>query len=190
MPSSRTGSRPASTEPGSRGRDSHRTSRSRGRYRGIARDRALPLHAHPLSVVPLREGDPNIDLDAPGLRVPSVCEPWPSEVEPIAGGSSFGFGGTNAHAVLSAPAPDTPGAKDATEVLENRPGLLPVSAPSRIPLPTRSARRIRVCATSASRRPRDARTIATDSRSSGGRARSWPIGFGAERPKPRYRTEP
>ncbi len=73
--------------------------------------------------------NPNIDLEALGLRVQSLCEPWPSGAEPIAGVSSFGFGGTNAHAVLSAPARD---ANEATQAREGAagPALLPVSAPS------------------------------------------------------------
>jgi acyl transferase domain-containing protein/acyl-CoA synthetase (AMP-forming)/AMP-acid ligase II/acyl carrier protein len=73
--------------------------------------------------------NPNVDLEALGLRVQIVCEPWPSGAEPIAGVSSFGFGGTNAHAVLSAPALP---AKDASEARERAGAyaLLPVSAPS------------------------------------------------------------
>ena len=56
--------------------------------------------------------NPNIDLDALGLRVASVLEPWPSDGSPRIGGvNSFGVGGTNAHVVL-AEAPAVPGPID------------------------------------------------------------------------------
>ncbi|HWO22149.1 MAG TPA: SDR family NAD(P)-dependent oxidoreductase, partial [Kofleriaceae bacterium] len=58
------------------------------------------LHAEPLN--------PQIAWDELGLRVPTALEPWPAptDVRPLAGVSSFGWGGTNAHAVLEGPPPD------------------------------------------------------------------------------------
>src|SRR5579863_8209696 len=47
------------------------------------------------------EPNPHIPFDRLPLRVPRTPEPWPVEVGPaLAGVSSFGFGGTNAHVVL------------------------------------------------------------------------------------------
>jgi mycoketide-CoA synthase len=55
------------------------------------------LHAEPLN--------PQIAFDELGLRVPTALEPWPApdDARPLAGVSSFGWGGTNAHAVLEGP---------------------------------------------------------------------------------------
>ncbi|WP_405528120.1 type I polyketide synthase [Streptomyces avidinii] len=66
------------------------------------------------------EPNPDIDFDGLGLRVQSSLRRWesPDEVG-VVGVSSFGFGGTNAHAVLG-PAPA------ATEASEVRPPRRPV----------------------------------------------------------------
>jgi acyl transferase domain-containing protein/acyl carrier protein len=47
--------------------------------------------------------NPHIAFEDLKLRVQTRLEPWPADRNPIAGVSSFGFGGTNAHAVLTAP---------------------------------------------------------------------------------------
>jgi acyl transferase domain-containing protein len=45
--------------------------------------------------------NPHIPFDQLGLRVQTTLEPWPAAPAPaLAGVSSFGFGGTNAHVVL------------------------------------------------------------------------------------------
>jgi hybrid polyketide synthase/nonribosomal peptide synthetase FtdB len=72
---------------------------------------------------------PFIPFDGLALRVPTRLEPWPDEDGPaVAGVSSFGFGGTNAHVVLE----EAPG--DATPAVaggeEQGPWLLPLSARS------------------------------------------------------------
>ncbi|MCC8992583.1 MAG: SDR family NAD(P)-dependent oxidoreductase [Candidatus Contendobacter sp.] len=57
--------------------------------------RVIPPSLHFLSP------NPNIDFARLNLRVPTAPEPWPTTGRPgLAGVSSFGFGGTNAHAVL------------------------------------------------------------------------------------------
>jgi acyl transferase domain-containing protein len=58
--------------------------------------RALPPSVH--------AGQPRTDIpfDLLGLRLQSALEPWPSDAALLAGVSAFGFGGTNAHVVLSA----------------------------------------------------------------------------------------
>jgi len=75
--------------------------------------------------------NPNIPFDHLPLRVQEKLTPWPEKPgAPIAGVSSFGFGGTNAHMVLSE-APKIPGVSERVE----DPGykwaqLLPLSAHS------------------------------------------------------------
>lgn len=62
--------------------------------------RQVPPHLHLFTL------NPKIDLDQLGLRVPQACEPLPEIGGTVrAAVSSFGFGGTNAHAILEA-APD------------------------------------------------------------------------------------
>jgi acyl transferase domain-containing protein/acyl carrier protein len=49
------------------------------------------------------EPNPHIPFDELPLRVQTALSPWPTETDPaLAGVSSFGFGGTNAHVVLQA----------------------------------------------------------------------------------------
>ncbi|MBI1905830.1 MAG: polyketide synthase dehydratase domain-containing protein [Rhodocyclales bacterium] len=48
---------------------------------------------------------PRAELGASGFYVPDKAEPWPGEGGRVAGVSAFGFGGINAHLVLSAPPP-------------------------------------------------------------------------------------
>jgi acyl transferase domain-containing protein/NADPH:quinone reductase-like Zn-dependent oxidoreductase/thioesterase domain-containing protein/NADP-dependent 3-hydroxy acid dehydrogenase YdfG/acyl carrier protein len=57
--------------------------------------RQIPPNLH------FRTPNPNIPFDALGLRVPVTLEPWPDERPALIGINSFGFGGTNAHAVVS-----------------------------------------------------------------------------------------
>jgi polyketide synthase 12 len=69
--------------------------------------------------------NPHIAFDELGLRVVRELTPWP-EGPRLAGVSSFGFGGTNAHVVLEAPAPDSEPDPEAAR----GPMLLPLSARS------------------------------------------------------------
>ncbi|KPI22231.1 6-deoxyerythronolide-B synthase [Actinobacteria bacterium OK074] len=56
----------------------------------------IPPHLH------YTRPSPHADLDALGLRVPTEPEPWPRySGTATAGVSAFGFGGTNAHVVLT-----------------------------------------------------------------------------------------
>ncbi len=74
--------------------------------------------------------NPHIPFDAIGLKVQTELEPWPRRAEKaLAGVSSFGFGGTNCHLVLEAPA-------------RARPLLLPLAAADRASLAA-EARRVR-----------------------------------------------
>ncbi len=82
------------------------------------------------------EPNPAIDFEALQLRVPVQCEPWPEgEGTPLAGINSFGFGGTNAHAVLAG--------------VEERPVEVVTSYPEQvclIPLSARSPEALRAAA--------------------------------------------
>ena len=61
------------------------------------RHREIPPSLH------FAEPNPHIPFDELPLRVQTVLSPWPIETDPaLAGVSSFGFGGTNAHVVLQA----------------------------------------------------------------------------------------
>jgi acyl transferase domain-containing protein/acyl-CoA synthetase (AMP-forming)/AMP-acid ligase II/NADPH:quinone reductase-like Zn-dependent oxidoreductase/acyl carrier protein/trans-aconitate methyltransferase len=56
----------------------------------------IPPHLH------LKELNPLIKLDGTRFRIPTETVPWPNDQQArVAGVSSFGFGGTNAHVVLS-----------------------------------------------------------------------------------------
>ncbi|MGZ5071310.1 MAG: SDR family NAD(P)-dependent oxidoreductase [Methylobacter sp.] len=58
------------------------------------RHRTIPAHLHCETLNPL------IKLDGTGFSIPAKTQPWLTE-QRIAGISSFGFGGTNAHIVVS-----------------------------------------------------------------------------------------
>ncbi|APE33579.1 hypothetical protein BOX37_05895 [Nocardia mangyaensis] len=72
-----------------------------------------------------REPNPGTGLPCDTLRVVTNVESWPDGV-PVAGVSSFGFGGTNAHVVLAAAPADR--APEPTGPTAQRPVLLPISA--------------------------------------------------------------
>jgi acyl transferase domain-containing protein len=65
--------------------------------------RRIPAHLH------LRNPNPAIPFDEYRLRVPTQLMEWPTGDRPrYAGVNSFGFGGTNAHAVLQEPPAEAP----------------------------------------------------------------------------------
>lgn len=73
-----------------------------------------------------RAANPHIDLDRLGLRVVDAVTAWPGEGPALAGVSSFGFGGTNAHVVLGGP-PSSAAPAVAAEPVTG-PLVVPVSA--------------------------------------------------------------
>jgi acyl transferase domain-containing protein/acyl carrier protein len=86
----------------------------------------IPANLH------FRTLNPNIRLDGTRLILATEARPWPAgATRRLAGVSSFGFGGTNAHVVVEAPAdspahlPEARGADDAA-----RAHLIPLSAHS------------------------------------------------------------
>jgi acyl transferase domain-containing protein/acyl carrier protein len=90
---------------------------------------ALALH-HGVIPPTIHLSNPNPHIPFSELRLRPVAEPvpLPGDAAPwFAGVSSFGFGGTNAHAVLES-APPRPGTSDGAG--EDRPVLLPLSAAS------------------------------------------------------------
>lgn len=75
-----------------------------------------------------RQPNPHIPFAQLPLRVQQSLTPWPKRTEPVlAGVNAFGFGGTNAHLVVSE-APKTEHA--AVQVSQDRAELLPLSARS------------------------------------------------------------
>jgi acyl transferase domain-containing protein/acyl carrier protein len=85
------------------------------------KNRAIPPHLH------LRNPNPKIDFDGLRLRIPTALEPWPEGDSPrYAAVNSFGYGGTNASAILRE-APVVPTDRPAAP---SRPALIPLSAHS------------------------------------------------------------
>ncbi|MGB2677059.1 MAG: beta-ketoacyl synthase N-terminal-like domain-containing protein [Candidatus Acidiferrum sp.] len=87
------------------------------------RHREIPPSLH------FEKPNPHIPFDELPLRVQTTLSPWPAESGPaLAGVSSFGFGGTNAHVVLEEAPPPIIGMPDAERELGTY--LLPLSARS------------------------------------------------------------
>lgn len=84
----------------------------------------IPKHLH------LITPNPEIDLDALQLHIPTELMPWPEHEGPaLAGVNSFGFGGTNAHVVLEE-APKINYAAASDDELPKGPYLLPLTTRS------------------------------------------------------------
>ncbi|MEU1198206.1 aminotransferase class I/II-fold pyridoxal phosphate-dependent enzyme [Streptomyces sp. NPDC005813] len=73
---------------------------------------ALAVHRRTILPQPDVTPHPDLAVGAAGLRIADTVRPWPQETGPVrAAVSSFGFGGTNVHAILEeapAPAPSPP----------------------------------------------------------------------------------
>ncbi|MFE0116824.1 SDR family NAD(P)-dependent oxidoreductase [[Kitasatospora] papulosa] len=78
------------------------------------------------------ESNPDLNLDQSPFRVARIAEPWPEQPRRAAV-SSFGVGGTNAHAIVEQYTPSTPAASndDASPTAHRtgRPTAIPLSAP-------------------------------------------------------------
>jgi acyl transferase domain-containing protein len=87
------------------------------------RHREIPPSLH------FEKPNPHISFDGLPLRVQTALVPWPAESGPaLAGVSSFGFGGTNAHVVLEEAPPTIVGMPDTERKIGTH--LLPLSARS------------------------------------------------------------
>jgi acyl transferase domain-containing protein/acyl-CoA synthetase (AMP-forming)/AMP-acid ligase II/acyl carrier protein len=61
----------------------------------------------------LRQLSPHIELGGTAIRIPTAPQPWRRGKRRLAGVSSFGFGGTNAHVIIEeGPAPKAPRDRD------------------------------------------------------------------------------
>ncbi|MGO9606246.1 MAG: beta-ketoacyl synthase N-terminal-like domain-containing protein [Candidatus Binataceae bacterium] len=92
-----------------------------------------------------KEPNPHIPFDQLQLRVQTALDPWPAEPGPaLAGVSSFGFGGTNAHVVLQeAPRSDS-GIRNAGCVAQNpQSEICNANSSYLLPLSTRSPEALR-----------------------------------------------
>ena len=78
---------------------------------GIAGLIKLALAIHHREIPPslhFERPNPDIPFEELGLRVQTALGPWPEEETLLAGVSSFGWGGTNAHLILEGPHPPGP----------------------------------------------------------------------------------
>jgi acyl transferase domain-containing protein/surfactin synthase thioesterase subunit len=89
--------------------------------------RQIPASLH------FQQPNPYIPLDKLPLKVQTTLEPWPEDAPALAGVSSFGFGGTNAHVILEgAPQVAIPSSQHPQP--EASAYLLPLSAKSPVAL--------------------------------------------------------
>ncbi|KWF10189.1 beta-ketoacyl synthase [Burkholderia ubonensis] len=89
--------------------------------------RVIPPNLH------FRSLNPHIALDGTPFRIPQQVTPWHAEHGPrVAGVSSFGFGGTNAHMILSE-APSRPGEIEADPAALTAPAARVVTLSARTP---------------------------------------------------------
>lgn len=86
--------------------------------------REIPRNLHYL------QPNPKIPFDDLKLRVQQTHEPWPVEERAVAGVNSFGFGGANAHVVLSAASQAPEAFPPAVATDTGRAHLFPLSARS------------------------------------------------------------
>jgi amino acid adenylation domain-containing protein/thioester reductase-like protein len=93
--------------------------------------RQIPASLH------FEKPNPQIPFEELQLRVAQRMQPWPETngEPPRAGVNSFGFGGTNGHAILEAPPAADAGAHPQPEADDSRAWLLPLSARSVSALP-------------------------------------------------------
>ena len=87
------------------------------------RHRTIPPNLH------FREPNPRIDFDDLNLRVVTGAESLPSDRQVFAGINSFGFGGANAHLVLSAPPLRTAARKSPPKLRSSLPFILSAKTP-------------------------------------------------------------
>lgn len=87
------------------------------------RHRSIPPNLH------FREPNPRIDFDDLNLRVVTGAEPLPGDRRVLAGINSFGFGGANAHLVLSAPPLRSPVRKSAARPRSEIPFIFSAKTP-------------------------------------------------------------
>ncbi|KEO82730.1 type I polyketide synthase [Tumebacillus flagellatus] len=98
----------------------------------------IPAHLH------LKNVNPKIDFDAMNLVVPLTHTPWPDThgLPRLAGVNSFGFGGTNAHAVLQDADSAIAARKAADAAAETADETAEIEKPVLIPLSARTEKAV------------------------------------------------
>ncbi len=97
---------------------------------GVIKAALCLTHAQIPPLANLEQPNPNIPFEKLGLRLPTRLEPMPAGEGPaLVGVNSFGYGGTNAHAVMEEP-PQAQSVIHATPYEEGFPAILPLSARS------------------------------------------------------------
>ncbi|MFJ9214099.1 type I polyketide synthase [Streptomyces sp. NPDC102264] len=81
---------------------------------GVLKTSLALFHGELPASLHFRNPNPDIDFDAANLAVVTGRQPWP-EGPRLAGVSSFGYGGTNAHLALAGPPPETAVVQEPTE---------------------------------------------------------------------------
>jgi acyl transferase domain-containing protein/acyl-CoA synthetase (AMP-forming)/AMP-acid ligase II/acyl carrier protein/SAM-dependent methyltransferase len=75
------------------------------------RHREIPPHLH------FQSANPHLRLDQTHFQIPNSPTPWPGGQRRLAGISSFGFGGTNAHVILGEASEPAPKSRSENSVL-------------------------------------------------------------------------
>lgn len=96
---------------------------------GLIKASLMAQRGEVLPSIHFERPNPKIPFDEIPLRVPTAVEPWPTD-DPVRRVSvnSFGYGGTNAHAVVESPPEDRPAPADERGRDEDAVFFLPVSA--------------------------------------------------------------
>nr|WP_313885781.1 polyketide synthase [Fodinicola feengrottensis] len=93
-----------------------------GGVAGLIKTALMLRHRELVPTLHVRRPNPELELDSSPFRIASSTQPWPADGPLLAGVSSFGVGGTNAHVIVeSAPA-------TVRSAATSRPGVFVISA--------------------------------------------------------------
>ena len=106
---------------------------------GLIKAALVARHGHIPANLHLQTPTRHVSLDDLKLDIPATGRPFPDCERRVVGVNSFGFGGTNAHAVLAEP-PTLKAAPGGGDSVAQRPTVLPISARSEEALVATAAR--------------------------------------------------